>query len=170
MAWLLVCGAWLSAASTWAQEPAPGVAAMMGTQSIADFLLEGANPGKNAANRNANPNNTNPATMAAAAGMSPLSPMSPLPPELGGPITPLNAGLSRTFSSYNAPLSLVGIYGTKGKAIAEFNIEGSVRYMEVDDRLKDGWVIARIAANSVDISRCPEKKPCQTRTLHLEAQ
>lgn len=83
---------------------------------------------------------------------------------------PLAAASTARTRGSNMDLQLVGIYGNKNKYIAEFNIGGNVHYLELADRIKEGWRIARIDPQSVDISRCTDKKPCQTKTLHLEAQ
>ncbi len=157
MAALLACAAALPWASALAQDNVGG------TQTIAEFLLEGARAAKNA--------QVSPASPSPLPGGVPSAMSGGMTGGMSSNITPLHAGLPQlSLSSPSAPMHLVGIYGTKGKSVAEFNLDGTVRYLEVDDRITDGWVIARIAANSVDLSRCPDKKPCQKKTLHLEAQ
>lgn len=104
-----------------------------------------------------------------------LNPSSMPPPLAGLPgvsarISPLGVGLPPPANNSGNAFHLVGIFGNKGKSVAEFNIGGTVRYLELADRIKDGWLVERIANSSVVISRCPDKKPCQKKTLHMEAE
>lgn len=80
---------------------------------------------------------------------------------------PLGPNL-RSFQDDDKPY-LVGIYISSGKSVAEFNINGQVRYVETSDALKDGWIVRDIGRSGVSLEQCNAKKKCKTKNIAFEA-
>ena len=110
------------------------------------------------------------------ASRTPASPASALPtPTNPVPASVLASPLpSQVLSPPSAPISgykkgsfLVATFVSGNKAIAEFQVNGAASYFSLGDRLKDGWVIRGITADSVLMEQC-KKAICKSKTTELE--
>lgn len=89
---------------------------------------------------------------------------SPLPQAMTALVTP-----PQELRPNAAPvIQLVGIYAMGSNLVAEFSLDGKVRYAYVDDEFKDNWVIKRITKSHVELERCAGSSKCKTKTMKME--
>jgi hypothetical protein len=97
----------------------------------------------------------------------PLPPSSPPPPKLSMALPPPSP--PPPSPNLSAGAVLVGLFLSPQNAIAEFNIDGQVRYLPVGGRLQGGWVIDQITRQGVHLSKCARSKSCEFKVVHFEA-
>ena len=91
----------------------------------------------------------------------------PPPPKLSMPLPPPSPPSPSPNRSAGAVL--VGLFLSPQNAMAEFNIDGQVRYLPVGGRLQGGWVIDQITRQGVHLSKCARSKACEFKVMHYEA-
>lgn len=67
-------------------------------------------------------------------------------------------------------LLLVGIYSSKDRSEAEFEVNGITRYFSTGDYLPGEWRIERITATAVYVKKCDEDKQCEKKRIHLSGE
>jgi hypothetical protein len=91
----------------------------------------------------------------------------PPPPKLSMPLPPPSP--PPPSPNLSAGAVLVGLFLSPQNAMAEFNIDGQVRYLPVGGRLQGGWVIDQITRQGVHLSKCVRSKACEFKVMHYEA-
>ena len=97
----------------------------------------------------------------------PAPALLPPPPKLSMPLPPPSP--PSPSPNLSAGAVLVGLFLSPQNAMAEFNIDGQVRYLPVGGRLQGGWVIDQITRQGVHLSKCARSKACEFKVMHYEA-
>ena len=149
----ILCMAW-AIVQAQVQSQAPGKTNVIKNQSIGDFIAPTAPPMRT----------TLPMVSSSA------SPDTPLPAELIGGFSAIRKARPKNIDSDLGDLHLVGIFKSRLQAIAEFNIDGQVRFLETREHIKDQWIIVAIEPQFVELERCLPKPPCNRQRIYLEVQ